>query len=269
MKNLAKKFVSVALGATIIFSAVSGASAASYTVKKGDSLSSIAKKYNTTYTAIMKTNNLKSTSIKIGQKLEVGNTTAKATTAKTPAKATATTTTYTVKKGDTLSTIAKKHGTTYQALLSLNGLKNTNIKVGQKLKVNGKAVATTAAKTTTTASANKVVTFAEKYLGKPYVAGGASPAGFDCSGFVYYVLKNTGKSITRSSAADYYQKAKKVTTPQVGDLVFFSGTYKKGISHVGIYIGDGKMIHSSGSKVNIATIKSGYWKSYFTGYGRI
>ena len=259
MKNLAKKIVSVALGATILFSAVSGASAASYTVKSGDTLSSIAKKHNTTYTQIMKTNNLKSTSIKVGQKLEIG--TKKATSKKT----TTTTKTHTVKKGDTLSGIAKKYGTTTKVLKSLNGLKNSNIKVGQKLKVNGKVTT----KKVTSTNDNDIVTFAKKYLGKPYVMGGSSPAGFDCSGFVYYVLKNNGKSITRSSAASYYSTAKKVTTPKVGDLVFFSGTYKKGISHVGIYIGDGKMIHASGSKVNIATFKSGYWKSYFTGYGRI
>jgi len=60
-----------------------------------------------------------------------------------------------------------------------------------------------------------------------------------------------------------------VTSPQVGDLVFFSNTYKNGISHVGIYIGDGQMIDASNSGVKIESIKTGYWKNHLSGYGRI
>ena len=268
MRNsLMKKVASIALGTVIIFSSVTGASAATYTVKNGDTLSGIAKKYNTTYSSIMKKNGLSSTSLKVGQKLQIGST---SSTAKTTSSST--TTTYTVKKGDTLASIAKKYGTTYKTIMSLNGLKSTSLNIGQKLKVKGKA--TTTSKTSTASSSSsvsgtKVATFAKKYVGTRYVFGGASPSGFDCSGFIYYVYKNLGKSVGRTTAAGYYSKAKKVSTPKVGDLVFFSNTYKKGISHVGIYIGSGKMISASGSKVNIATVKSGYWKSHFTSYGRI
>ena len=168
--------------------------------------------------------------------------------------------TYTVKSNDTLSGIAKKYGTTYKEIMKLNGLTSTRIIVGQKLQVNG---------STSASSTNKLVSIAKNYLGVPYVFGGSSASGFDCSGFVYYVFKNAGKSVSRTSAAGFYYMAKKVKTPQVGDLVFFSNTYKSGISHVGIYIGNGKMINASGKSVNIASIQSGYWKSHLTGYGRI
>lgn len=60
-----------------------------------------------------------------------------------------------------------------------------------------------------------------------------------------------------------------MTTPQVGDLVFFANTYKPGISHAGIYIGNNQMINASNSGVTIANINSSYWKQYFVGYGRL
>ena len=323
MVSFKKQAIAIMLGTTLLFSATTGASAASYKVKSGDTLSSIAKKYNTTYTSLMKLNGLSSTKIKIGQTLKVNSTATttskttsttkytvkkgdtlsgiakkyKTTTAKlmnlnglkstnikigqklkvsstatssaktTTTKASTKTTTYTVKKGDTLSAIANKYNTTYKNLMNLNGLKNTNIKIGQKLKVTGTAKASTT-KTTTSAS-TKVVSVAKKYLGVPYVFGGSSPSGFDCSGFVYYVMKNSGKSVSRTSAAGLYNKSKKVSSPKAGDLVFFSNTYTRGVSHVGIYIGSGKMISASGSKVQTSSISSSYWKSHFTGYGRI
>lgn len=335
MISFKRRAAAILLGTTLLFTASTGASAASYKVKNGDTLSTIAKKYNTTYTSIMKLNGLSSTKLKVGQTLQIGSTAAVAkkastvsstatytvkkgdslstiakkykittatlkklnglsstkikvgqklkvtsttaassTAAKTATKAVATTSasTYTVKKGDSLSTIAKKYKTTTATLKKLNGLSSTKIKVGQKLKVTSTAATkTTASKTTSTTSTNstKVVSVAKKYLGVRYVFGGASPKGFDCSGFIYYVYKNSGKSIGRATAAGYYNKAKKVVSPKVGDLVFFSNTYKKGISHLGIYIGSGKMISASGSKVQIESISSKYWKSHFKGYGRI
>ena len=180
--------------------------------------------------------------------------------------------TYTVKSGDTLSGIAKKYGTTYKSIMSTNSLKSTKLAIGQKLKVSSKKATTTAKKTTakaTSVNGNKVISVAKKHLGTRYVFGGSTPSGFDCSGFVSYVFSKSGKPIGRQTAAGFYKKATKVSSPKAGDLVFFSNTYKKGISHVGIYIGNGKMINASGSKVNISSIHSGYWKSKFTGYGRI
>lgn len=182
--------------------------------------------------------------------------------------------TYTVKSGDTLSKIGSKYGVSYKSIMNQNGLKSTRIYVGQKLQIGGttKASVSSSSSSSAKASANgsSVVTNAKRYLGTRYVFGGSSPrSGFDCSGFVYYVLNQSGKKIGRTSAAGYYSMAKKVSSPRVGDLVFFSGTYKRGISHIGFYIGNGQMISASGKKVNIASVRSGYWGKHFSGYGRI
>jgi len=93
------------------------------------------------------------------------------------------------------------------------------------------------------ASASDVVSIALKYLGCPYVWGGASPSGFDCSGFVMYVYKQVGVSLPHSSRMQY-TCGRPVSRSELkpGDLVFFYNP----ISHVGIYIGEGKMIHAAG-----------------------
>lgn len=228
MKKIAKLFLSLSLGSAIYFGSMAGASADTYKVAKGDTLYKIAKKYNTTYQAIMKENGLKSDKIKIGQKLKINEKNAAKTTA---AKKTSKTSTTSNKTTVTTTKVAAKPA------------KNTQ--------------------------GERIIAEAKKYLGVPYRYGGYSPKGFDCAGYVAYVYNKSGKKITRSSAANYYSKAKKVSNPQVGDLVFFSNTYKKGISHVGIYMGNGKMINASGKKVQIVSLSSSYWKKHFTGYGRI
>ena len=181
--------------------------------------------------------------------------------------------TYKVKSGDTLSKIGSKYGVSYKTIMNQNGLKSTRIYVGQKLQIGGTVKASkssSASSAKASANGSSVITNAKRYLGTRYVFGGSSPrSGFDCSGFIYYVLNQSGKKIGRTSAAGYYNMAKKVSSPRVGDLVFFSGTYKRGVSHIGFYIGNGKMISASGKKVNIANIRSGYWGKHFTGYGRI
>lgn len=115
---------------------------------------------------------------------------------------------------------------------------------------------------------------AEKYLGYDYVWGGSSPkTSFDCSGYVSWVVNNSGIGINigRTSAKNIYRLCTKVTASQLkpGDLVFFKGTYAtSGVSHVGIYIGDGKMIHC-GNSVSYADLNQKYWKSHFYAYGRL
>ena len=83
-------------------------------------------------------------------------------------------------------------------------------------------------------------------MGSRYRYGGSSPrTGFDCSGFVYYVMQASGISVGRSAAAQY-NSGRRVSTGELqpGDMVFFSNTYKRGISHAGIYIGGGKFVHA-------------------------
>jgi len=118
----------------------------------------------------------------------------------------------------------------------------------------------------------QILAEAQKYLGTPYVSGGASPSGFDCSGFVYYVLKQLGFSPNRTPAAQFNQgTAVSKENLQVGDIVFFAGTYTSGISHVGIYAGNGQFIHSPNSRstVSYSDLTTGYWANHYHGARRM
>ena len=115
-----------------------------------------------------------------------------------------------------------------------------------------------------------VITEAEKYLGYPYVWGGGSPStSFDCSGFVSWVLTNSGVCNTgRLGAQGLYNISTPVSNPQPGDLVFFVGTYDTpGVSHVGIYVGNSMMIHC-GDPISYSNLNSSYWQAHFYAYAR-
>lgn len=124
-----------------------------------------------------------------------------------------------------------------------------------------------------TGKAAQLIAKAEQHLGTPYVWGGYSPSGFDCSGFVSYVVNNCGAgfSFGRLTAESWRQQCSIISASQTrpGDLIFFQGTYNtSGASHVGIYLGDGKMIHC-GNPVKISSINTAYWQQHFYCYGRI
>lgn len=120
----------------------------------------------------------------------------------------------------------------------------------------------------------KMIKEAEKYLGMPYVWGGSSPStSFDCSGFVCWVINNCGNgwSVGRTTANGLRGKCSYVSPAdaQPGDLIFFEKTYNTvGASHVGIYVGNGMMIHC-GDPISYTSINSTYWQSHFLGFGRI
>ncbi|PDZ34991.1 N-acetylmuramoyl-L-alanine amidase [Bacillus toyonensis] len=114
-------------------------------------------------------------------------------------------------------------------------------------------------------NAGGVIGKAQQYLGMPYVWGSASPSkgGFDCSGFISYIF-----GVGRQDVNGYWNSVSKVSSPQPGDLVFFQGTYKAGPSHIGIYVGNGQMIHASDKGIAYGDINSSYNKKHFLGYGR-
>jgi len=114
---------------------------------------------------------------------------------------------------------------------------------------------------------------AEKYLGYPYVWGGSSPStSFDCSGFVSWVINHSGWNVGRLGAQGLCNICTLTSSPRPGDLVFFKGTYAapnpNGVTHCGIYVGDGMMIHC-GDPISYANLNSSYWQSHFYAYGRL
>ncbi len=116
----------------------------------------------------------------------------------------------------------------------------------------------------------EIVELAKTFMGVPYVFGGTTPSGFDCSGFLQYVFKMYGINIPRLADEQYLLgEPAKVSQLSVGDLVFFS-TYLEGASHCGFYVGDGKFLHTSSSHgVRIDSLDNSYWKPKFLGGKKI
>lgn len=115
---------------------------------------------------------------------------------------------------------------------------------------------------------------AEKYLGYPYVWGGSSPStSFDCSGFVCWVINHSGAgSVGRTTAQGIFNYTTPIAPSEAkpGDIIFFTGTYDSGsaVSHVGIYVGNGMMIHC-GNPISYASVNTPYWQQHFYAYGRL
>ncbi len=117
-------------------------------------------------------------------------------------------------------------------------------------------------------ASSKIVAKAKQYLGVPYKWGGTTPSGFDCSGFVYYVLRSCGYNVSRTMTTMYSQGTPVAKSNlQPGDVVFFQNTYKAGLSHVGIYVGDGQFIHapSSGKVVSYSNLYTDYYIAHYYG----
>ncbi len=113
-----------------------------------------------------------------------------------------------------------------------------------------------------------IIEASRSYIGTPYVWGGDSPSGFDCSGFIQYVYQTQDITIPRT-VSEIWNFAQPVDSPSVGDLVFFE-TYQPGPSHLGIYLGDGKFIHAGSSRgVEISELKTSYWEQRYLGAKKI
>ena len=113
---------------------------------------------------------------------------------------------------------------------------------------------------------------AQKYVGTPYVWGGSTPeTGFDCSGYVCWVYNQNGYDVGRTTANGLWNKSQHISEADAkpGDLVFFKGTYDTpGMSHTGIYLGNGMMV-SAGDPIKYANIHSSYWEKHLAGFGRL
>jgi len=118
-----------------------------------------------------------------------------------------------------------------------------------------------------------VVVAANSFRGSRYVMGGTSRSGFDCSGFVRYILSNTsGVEIPRTASEQYWHgQPIEAKDMQPGDLVFFKNTYKHGISHVGLYEGNGKFVHAANSHKGVRedSLSTPYYAHHFAGARRV
>ena len=125
----------------------------------------------------------------------------------------------------------------------------------------------------TSGSGQSVVRIAKKYKGAKYTWGGASPKGFDCSGFTWYVYqKATGMDIGRG-VEEQWKRGRSVGRNdwKPGDIVFFKNTFERGLSHNGIYIGDDEFIHAENERtgVVISSLKSDYYADHYAGARRM
>jgi cell wall-associated NlpC family hydrolase len=243
-----------------------------YTVNSGDTLIKIANKHRVSLAELMVWNRIKGHIIHPGQKLIISRDQTPSliedeepTSAPSPVKEAI----YTVKAGDTLSKISSQFSMTVQQLKTLNNLSSDLIYVGQTLKV---SVSTSTVKppgTSTVPNSSAVVDEAFKVLGVPYKWAGSTPDGFDCSGFIYYTFNQAGKQIGRYSSEGYFSRSYYIDQPKPGDLVFFANTYKPGISHMGIYIGNNEFIHAgSTGGVQISNLDNPYYKKHFDSFKR-
>ncbi len=129
--------------------------------------------------------------------------------------------------------------------------------------------------TSSSSSASSIAEYAKQFLGTRYSYGGASPSGFDCSGFTMYIYNQFGYNLPHSATSQWQSgigtKVYSISELQPGDLVFFNDPSRnagKACSHAGIYIGNGQHIHSSSSRSNgviISDLTSGYYNQYFVG----
>lgn len=190
---------------------------------------------------------------------------------------------YKVQRGDTLWKIANKFNVSVAEIKVINKLKTDSIYFGQTLSISGEIVqvendpvveekkpannnegtSTPTPSSNSSLNVDRMISEAKALSGIPYRWGGNTPSGFDCSGFIYYVL-NKVTSVSRLSAAGYWDSMKPVNSPAVGDFVYFS-TYKEGPSHMGIYLGNNEFIHASSSGVTITSLNNSYWKQRYLG----
>jgi peptidoglycan DL-endopeptidase LytE len=246
------------IGQTLKLSQSNDLNSTTYTVKSGDTLWKIANSIGMTVSELKSMNGLSNDSIRIGQMLVIksnANHFEPSSTSKN---------TYMVKSGDTLWSIATQHQLSISQLKTYNQLSSDIIYVNQVLKLTSNGTETLPPLETSVSKIDMLINEAKKYLGVPYKWGGSTPEGFDCSGYLNYVYSHAGVSIPRT-VATIWNETKSVSTPNVGDIVFYNTT-GSGASHAGIYIGNNKFIGSQSSTgVAIVDMNSSYWSTKYLG----
>ena len=249
-----------------------------HTVKKGETLASVSRKYSLTLNELKGLNNIeKSIRLKPGQKLIVKQTGPK---------------TYSVRKGDTLVKISKRFHTSSEELMEINELDSGELRPGQKLLLevcldpeetkpspvivdaiisDDLHAMTESTDLNSLSVRDRLILFAKKMLNIPYRFGGSTFMGIDCSGYVQKVFGLLDVSLPRT-AREQFHMGESVSKEELsmGDLVFFK-TYASFPSHVGIYLGNNLFIHASSKnrKVSIDSLDAPYYFKRFIGAKRV
>ncbi len=269
--------------------------ATTYTVKKGDTLYGISKKFNISISDLKKMNSnaIKSNKLRIGTILKIDNN--KDLNKKTSQETDRPKKYHIVKKGDTIYKISKKYSVSESDIKELNNLRSPKLKIGQKLILSKDSEAVISQTEDPNMSLKKleqvisedldedkedlskmsikerIVAFAQKMLHIPYKFGGNSLLGIDCSAYVQKVYSKVGIKLPRS-AREQFNVGDHVDKEElsIGDLVFFR-TYAPFPSHVGIYLGNNLFIHSSSKskKVTIDSLDAPYYTKRFIGAKRL
>ncbi|MGM8215938.1 LysM peptidoglycan-binding domain-containing protein [Bacillaceae bacterium W0354] len=249
-------------------------SALNYTVKAGDSLSEIARDYNVTVQQIQSANQLSGTTIYVGQNLMIPT----AQQAPSPPPASSGNLAQGVEGPEvtTLQTDLKALGyfneqaTGYFGTVTEGSVKNFQRDYG--LKETGVVDNQTQSQIDHAIVKHRLVSDLNSYTGVPYVWGGTSPSGFDCSGFVYFMFNKHGVDMTRSTSSALYNMGTKVSRSdlQPGDLVYFAVNRSGTISHVGFYTGNNSFVSATSSKgIWEYSMDNNYWSKYYVGANRI
>jgi peptidoglycan DL-endopeptidase LytE len=256
----------------LAFTFGAGALAQSYTVKAGDTLYGLARANSMSMAQLAALNSLPANStLNIGQKLTLSK-------SKTSSKSVSGSS-YTVKAGDTLYGLSLSRNMSMYQLAALNGLSaNATLQIGQSLKLSGSPqVQAQRAQTTLRVAAvrsnsyGRVRAASTRYVGIRYVYGGTGRYGLDCSAFTSSVMRDLGVRLPRTARAQYGTgRYVNRSSLREGDLVFFN-TLGSGVSHVGIYLGDGMMANANSyvGRVKVESMNTSYWAPRFLGGRRV
>ncbi|WP_318502527.1 NlpC/P60 family protein [Bacillus sp. T3] len=234
-------------------------------MKAGDSLYALARQFATTVDKIKQANQLTTDIINIGQILVIP-------TAVTPAPTTGTESSATViqKQLQSLGYYAVPTMTGTYDSTTIQALKNFQSDYG--LTVTGTEDSATVTAIQHALVKKEIVRDTNNYIGVPYLWGGATPTGFDCSGFVYFMFNKHGVEMSRTTSSNLYLQGTPISRSklQPGDLVYYAVNSPGVISHVGFYVGDNKFVSATSSKgIQVVSLDNSYWSQYYVGAKRI
>ncbi|CAH0289515.1 D-gamma-glutamyl-meso-diaminopimelic acid endopeptidase CwlS [Peribacillus sp. Bi96] len=178
-----------------------------------------------------------------------------------------------VQNGETLKSIAEKYNISINTIKSRNALPTDDLMKGQYLQLYSNPLYPFYVNQEASYDkAYDVIKYAYTLRGFTYVFGEDDPMiGMDCSGFIYWVMKEQGLSVKRGSAANYFSLLPTIENPKAGDLVFFRDTGSRiGVTHVGIYLGDGRFLHTTEKAgVHTSNLGSEYFAEKFESFGQV